>query len=110
MIMIRDYFRQIFIPDTESYAIYHTEYMVDKDGNVMKELSPDGNEYGDIIIRTKDTKYTFKKVYLANEVVVLMLDYIRDHREDKVIYMDMEKVCEDWEGWSHGELEIEAVK
>jgi len=109
MLIIRSLFYQITIPDNEPYAIYSTDYYVEKDGTVVTETDrTDVYEYGDIIIQTPSTKYILKKVYSAYDYAVRIMDYIKEHRNDGLIFVDMSDLNKYWEH-HEGTFEIEPV-
>lgn len=68
MLIIKSLFFQIAIPNSEAYAIYTSDYYLDKEGALvpMDSGRTDVYEYGDIVIQTAATKYIIKKVYSAS--------------------------------------------
>lgn len=109
MLIIRSLFYQITIPSNEEYAIYTNDYYLDQDGNVLTDTArTDVYEYGDIIIQTSRVKYIFKKVYSAYDYAVRIMEYIKEHREDGVIYINMEELNSHWEDHS-GTFEVEQL-
>ena len=110
MLIIRSLFFQVTIPRTEGYAIFTNDYFIDADGNVLTEINrTDVYEYGDIIIQTSHSRYIFKKVYSAYDYAVRIMDYIKEHQGEDVIYIDMAKLNENWENHS-GSFEVETLK
>ncbi len=98
MLIIRSLFYQVTIPSTEAYAIFTNDYFVDEQGNVLTETNrTDVYEYGDIIIQTSNSRFIFKKVYSAYDYAVRIMEYIKEHREERVIYIDMADLNENWE-------------
>ena len=98
MLIIRSLFYQVTIPDNVEYAIYTNDYFLDKDGNLVTEIGrTDVYDYGDLIIQTGSAKYIFKKVYSAYDYAVRIMEHIKAHREDKVIYINMEELNEFWD-------------
>ena len=88
LLIIRSLFYQVSIPSTEGYAIFTNDYFVDDEGNVLTETDrTDVHEYGDIIIQTSHSRYIFKKVYSAYDYAVKIMDYIKEHQGENVIYM-----------------------
>ncbi len=108
MLIIKSLFFQIAIPNSEAYAIYTNDYYLDKEGALvlMDSGRTDVYEYGDIVIQTAATKYIIKKVYSAYDYAAKMIDYIGEHRNDDVIYINMYDLNEYWE-YHSGDLEIE---
>ena len=110
MLIIRSQFYQVTIPSTEGYAIFSNDYFIDPDGNVLTETNrTDVYEYGDIIIQTSHSRYIFKKVYAAYDYAVRIMDYIKEHQGENVIYIDMAELNENWENHS-GSFEVETLK
>ena len=98
MLIIRSLFYQITIPDTMEYAIYTNDYYVDTEGNVLKETDRgDVYDYGDIIIQTGNAKYFFQRVYAAYDYAVKMMEYIKEHLKDEIIYLNMAELNENWD-------------
>lgn len=110
MLIIRSLFYQVAIPSTEAYAIFTNDYYVDKEGNVMSETDKtDVYEYGDIIIQTSNARYIFKKVYSAYDYAVRIMEYIKDHQEENIIYVNMSELNENWDDHS-GSFVVETLK
>ena len=110
MLIIRSLFYQVAIPSTEAYAIFTNDYYVDKEGNVMSETDKtDVYEYGDIIIQTSNARYIFKKVYSAYDYAVRIMEYIKDHQEENIIYVNMSELNENWDDHS-GSFMVETLK
>lgn len=110
MLIIRSLFYQITIPSNESYAIFTNDYYIDTDGNVLtKANKTDVYEFGDIIIQTSSSRYVFKKVYSAYDYAVRIMDHIKEHQGENVIYVDMADLNENWENHS-GTFEVETFK
>ena len=108
MLIIKSLFFHISIPKEEAYAIYTNDYFLDNDGNPvpMNTDRTDVYDYGDIIIQMVSTKYIIKKVYSAYDYAAKMINYIGEHRNDDVIYINMYDLNEYWE-YHSGDLEIE---
>ena len=110
MLIIRSLFYQVAIPSTEAYAIFTNDYYVDKEGKVMTETNKtDVYEYGDIIIQTSNARYIFKKVYSAYDYAVRIMEYIKDHQEENIIYVNMSELNENWDDHS-GSFMVETLK
>ena len=109
MPIIRSLFYQVAIPSTEAYAIFTNDYYVDKKGNVLTETDKtDVYEYGDIIIQTSHARYIFKKVYSAYDYAVRIMEYIKEHQGEKVIYINMSDLNENWDDHS-GSFVVETL-
>ena len=109
MLIIRSLFCQVTIPGTEAYAIFTNDYYVDKEGNVLTETDKtDVYEYGDIIIQTSNSRFIFKRVYSAYDYAVRIMEYIKEHQGEDVIYIDMAKLNENWE-YHSGTFAVESL-
>lgn len=110
MLIIRSLFYQVTIPSTEGYAIFTNDYFVDDEGNILTETDrTDVYEYGDIIIQTSHSRYIFKKVYSAYDYAVKIMDYIKEHQGENVIYIDMADLNKNWDNHS-GSFVVETLK
>lgn len=108
MIIIRSLFYQITIPSNEEYAIYANYYYTDGEPVQTEVEQAEDSEYGDIIIQTKSVKYILKEVYSAYKYAVSIMDFIKDHLKDNVIYIDLGELDENLKEHS-GILEIEKL-
>lgn len=88
---------------------FPNDYFVDAEGNILETSRLDAYEYGDIIIQTSNSRYIFKKVYSAYEYAILIMDYIKEHQGEDVIYIDMANLSENWDDHS-GSFEVETLK
>lgn len=110
MLIIRSLFYQVTIPSTEAYAIFTNDYYIDKEGNVLTEANKtDVYEYGDIIIQTSNSRYIFKRVYSAYDYAVQIMDYIKEHQGENIIYIDMANINENWD-YHSGSFVVETLK
>ena len=110
VLIIRSLFYQVTIPSTEGYAIFTNDYFVDAEGNVLTDTNrKDVYEYGDIIIQTSHSRYVFRKVYSAYDYAVRIMEYIKAHQRENVIYIDMAELNENWENHS-GSFVVETLK
>lgn len=108
MIIIRSLFYQVTISDNDSYGIYTIDYDLDEDGNVVPS-GLDTYQYGDIVIQTSAVRFIFKRVYAAFDYAVRIMEEIKEHCQEPVIYINMEDLNENWE-YHGGELVVEPVK
>ena len=109
MIIIGDFGRLIMLPDNQSYAIYSKDYVDEKSEQAVDSDSTSqiDREYCDIYICTGNTKYVFKKSLQRYECVYDIIQYIQEHIEDKIIFINTYDLFGDvvW----YEEFEIETI-
>ncbi len=63
--------------------------------------------YGDVIIETPTTRYVFKQVYAAYEIVARILRSIHEQKNQSIIEIDLDKISGDETGFTaEGRFEI----
>ncbi len=93
LLILSTMFEMVCIPLTTEYSIYTNDYYVDDEGNVYEKTDRlDVYEYGDIVIETPTTRYTFYKVYAAYDYCAQILELIKKQCLRSVIHIQLEEL------------------
>lgn len=93
MLILATMFEMICIPLNTEYSIFTNDYYVDKEGHTYKEADrPNVYEYGDLIIETPTTRYTFFKVYAAYDYCAKILEIIKKRCLWSAIQIQLEEL------------------
>lgn len=107
MLYIKSLFHLVCIPDNCEYTIYTHNYELDKEGNLVEDLSRgDVYCYGDLFIETPNRKYVFNRLYAAYDYCAKIISSIEEQKNNPVIFVEMETLNECFNDHHKGSFEV----
>ena len=96
---------------------YWYDYYGDSYGNPVDDDSGDIYEFGNIYIETANKKYIFQKVSCAYLWVSEIIDYIENHKNEDMIFINLNELqktqdgkYDEFEDYSYRHLKVELTK